>query len=136
MEFIWEAPQDGFVKINVHYVSVEDPLPNGNTNNVAALITNAKGKKLWGLLAQCQTVQRSKQSSRLSRHLASRLSSRNWTYRTLKQLTPQVYETIRLQEEIILDENQDDYYGMFSTIQQTTSRWVLQKERFHVFDIT
>ena len=50
MENIWNSPAINFVKISVHCVILELPLPNGNSVAVGIIIRNNRGKKLWGAM--------------------------------------------------------------------------------------
>lgn len=52
----WLVPQVGVAKINVHVVTSEDPLPNGNTNGVSVIIRDSNGTKLWGAAGPMQGV--------------------------------------------------------------------------------
>lgn len=42
----WRMPRRGMVKINVHGVFFEDPLPNGNISGIGVVIRNSRGKIL------------------------------------------------------------------------------------------
>lgn len=57
MEYAWTVPIFDYVKINVHCVSREAPLPNGNTNGVGVIIRDSSGSMLWGQWARCKATQ-------------------------------------------------------------------------------
>lgn len=48
MKNTWGVPDEGFVTVNVHFVSSAVPLPIGNVNGVGTIIRDANGNKLWG----------------------------------------------------------------------------------------
>lgn len=52
MDYIWEVPDKGFVKINVHCISTTDPLLNGNSNDVGVIVRNNGGRDLWTALVK------------------------------------------------------------------------------------
>ncbi|WOG92218.1 hypothetical protein DCAR_0311481 [Daucus carota subsp. sativus] len=47
MDYVWQNPEAGHVKINVHCITLPQPLPNGNSVGVRAVVRNQKGKELW-----------------------------------------------------------------------------------------
>lgn len=50
MDNFWNPPDEWFVKVNVHFVSVDNPLDNGNRNGVGVIIRDSDGIKLWGAM--------------------------------------------------------------------------------------
>ena len=116
MEVIWETPKNGYAKINVHYVSVDEPLANGNTNSVAALIRNDKGKDLWKAFGPL--TGRTEEQAILTAIQAACIEAlkQDLDISHIETENHQVYETIRFQEEIFLDDDQLEFYGMFNTI--------------------
>lgn len=42
----WELPQSGYIKINVHAVHYEAPLPNGNISGIGAVPRDDEGEIL------------------------------------------------------------------------------------------
>lgn len=44
MEKSWDFPKQGFVKINVHAMSLPHPLPNGNNSGIGIVIRDDQGK--------------------------------------------------------------------------------------------
>ncbi|WOH09263.1 hypothetical protein DCAR_0728719 [Daucus carota subsp. sativus] len=47
MDYMWEPPEAAFVKINVHCLTVAQPLLNGNSNSVGVIVRDPTGKELW-----------------------------------------------------------------------------------------
>lgn len=46
MEKTWDFPKHGFVKINVHAITLQHPLPNGNNSGIGVVLRNHEGKLL------------------------------------------------------------------------------------------
>lgn len=44
MQKTWDYPKEGYVKINVHALSLAHSLPNDNTNGVGIVIRDDEGK--------------------------------------------------------------------------------------------
>lgn len=47
MEYSWSPPIAPFVKLNVHFISVPNSLPNGNLNSAGIIMRDTFGNKLW-----------------------------------------------------------------------------------------
>ncbi|KAL1811382.1 hypothetical protein ACET3Z_021447 [Daucus carota] len=47
MDYVWQNPEADHVKINVHCITLPQPLPNGNSVGVGAVVRNQRGKDLW-----------------------------------------------------------------------------------------
>ncbi|KAL8100586.1 hypothetical protein AgCh_032734 [Apium graveolens] len=47
----WSIPDEGFVKINIHFVSLVKPLLNGNINSVGTLVRDDRGERIWGAMS-------------------------------------------------------------------------------------
>ena len=47
MAYLWEPPETDYVKINVHCLTVSQPLFNGNSNGVGVIIRDPSGKEIW-----------------------------------------------------------------------------------------
>ena len=50
MDFIWEIPEPGYKKINVHCVIIQNLLQNENRLSVGVIIRDSEGENLWGAL--------------------------------------------------------------------------------------
>ncbi|KAK1364733.1 hypothetical protein POM88_040294 [Heracleum sosnowskyi] len=50
MEYTWKTPDEGFVKINVHFVEPDLPLSNDNLNGLGVIVRDETGAKLWSAM--------------------------------------------------------------------------------------
>ena len=122
MEFIWEVPDEGYVKINIHCVLLEVPMPNGNRIGIAAIIRNDKGEMLWGCLgtlpgsSEEQAILSALQSACIHAH------KKEWDLVHIETDNHRVYDTLRNQHHILLDEDQVEIYKLFNTLHANTFR--------------
>ncbi|WOH04731.1 hypothetical protein DCAR_0624143 [Daucus carota subsp. sativus] len=116
MEHIWELPDEKFYKINVHCVVSPVPLPNGNTNSVGVVVRNDTGEDVWkGMgpmpgLNEEQAIMAGIQAASIEGR------KRKWDLIHIETTNRNVFETILMQQHMVLQENQREAYGLFNTI--------------------
>lgn len=102
MENQWLPPEVSFLKINVHFVSSEVALPNGNRNGVGVIIRDNMGVKVWGAMGPMQGLNESQailwaiqasliQTLKMGKHKTH-----------VEMVSRDVFDTVRLQENIII----------------------------------
>lgn len=116
MDVFWEVPLVGFVKINVHCVVVENPMPNGNRNGVGVIIRDPTGERLWAALGSLSHLT-DEQAIVTALHAACEHAiSKGWDATHIETTSPRVYDTISLQEHIFLDQDQLEVYRKLNTL--------------------
>ena len=103
-------------KINVHCVIIQNPLQNDNQVSVGAIIRDTEGENLWGALGLLpnQTEEQALMSGIQAALIHAQ--KKKWDLLHIETTNRHVYDTIRHQEHIFLDEDQLEVYSMFNTI--------------------
>ncbi|KAL1808715.1 hypothetical protein ACET3Z_025705 [Daucus carota] len=116
MDHIWEVPEKGFVKINVHYISSDVPLPNGNSNAVGVIVRNDGGRDLWTALGHMEGL--NEEQTLMAGVLASCVDGvkKEREKIHIETTNRDVYDTIRIQNQFGLQEDQVKVYRLFNTL--------------------
>lgn len=116
MDHIWEVPEKGFVKISVHYVSFDVPLPNGNSNAVGVIVRNNGGRDLWTALGPMEGL--NEEQALMAGVLAACVGGvkKEWGKIHIETTNRDVYDTIRIQNQFGLQEDQVEVYLLFNTL--------------------
>ncbi|WOG96850.1 hypothetical protein DCAR_0416188 [Daucus carota subsp. sativus] len=116
MEYFWEVADKDYIKINVHCVVSEVPLPNGNTLAVAAIIRDDNGDMLWGVLGVLPGLNEEQAILAAVQAACIHANEKELHKIHIETDNERVYDTLRLQEQILLEEEQLDAYRAFNTL--------------------
>ena len=105
MEFFWEVPKPEFVKINVHCVVAENQLPNGNINGVGVIIRGAKGEELWKALGTLSALTEEQAIMTALQAACNHAQTKEWDLTHIETVIPRVYDSISLQDHIVLNDD-------------------------------
>lgn len=116
VEHLRESPEKDTHKINIYCVVVQEPSLLGNTKSIGALMRDEHGGKVWGALgpfnnhSEEQAIMAAIQSACIyaqknKLHL-THIETSHWD----------IYELIRLQEHVIIPEDQLEGFRLFNTI--------------------
>lgn len=116
MALAWQIPDTRFVKINVHYIQANEVLQNGNSNGLGVIVRNERGEKLWGALgpARGMTAVPALVWGVQSGILAA--LSMGFCQTHIETDNREVYDTIRVQEFIILPPDEEEAFSQFNTL--------------------
>lgn len=109
-------PRGRLCKINLHFVESEDPLLNGNQNGLGIIVRNSLGIKIWGALGPVRGMTEipaliwGAQTGILA---ALSLGFRKTHIETDNRHT---YDTLRVQEFIILPPDHEEAFIQFNTL--------------------
>ncbi|KAL1827848.1 hypothetical protein ACET3Z_006260 [Daucus carota] len=117
MEHIWEVPDAGFMKINVHCEISQAPLANGNTVAVGSIIRDETGRKMWGSLGVVNELLEEQAILLGIQAACIHCLKMIWEFTHIETSNIDVHETIRLQEHIVLNADHLEAYGLFNTVQ-------------------
>ena len=90
-------------------------MPNGNTVGVASIIRNDKGGMLWGALGTLTNSNEEQAILTALQAVCIHAVRNEWNLVHLETVNRCVYDTLHLQEEIMLDEDQLEVYSLFNT---------------------
>lgn len=116
MKFMWEVPDKDFVKINVYCVISELPMPNGNTMGVASIIRNELGEMLWGCLGPLTALNEEHVLLTALQAACIHANKKEWDLVHIETINHRVFDTLRLQQQILLDDDQLEVYSLFNTL--------------------
>ncbi|KAL1806764.1 hypothetical protein ACET3Z_029832 [Daucus carota] len=116
MEHIWDVPEPGFVKINVHCEIIQAPLANGNAMSIGALIRDSDSEKLWGIMGPVKDASEEQAIMAAVQAACIHCQKMKWDLTHIETTNRDVFEIIRVQEHIILTEEQLESYRLFNTI--------------------
>lgn len=116
MEYIWEVPEKDYIKINVNCVISEVPIPNDNIVGVASIIRNDKGGMLWGALGTLTDSNEEQVIVTTLQATCIHAIRKEWNLVHIETVNRRVYDTLRLQEQIMLDEDKLEVYSLFNTL--------------------
>lgn len=117
MEMIWDSPEAGCYKINVHCSVSQLPLANGNTNGVGVVIRDFSGKDLFKASGPMNHLSEEEAILAGIQTACIHAVSKGWDITHIETVHRGVYETIRLQEHILIPENQLEALRLFNTVQ-------------------
>ncbi|WOG95977.1 hypothetical protein DCAR_0415307 [Daucus carota subsp. sativus] len=116
MEFIWEIPDKGYYKINVHVEIVHDPLNNTTRMSVAAIIRDDKGVKVWGSMGPVSGLTEEQALMAGIQAACIEALKKDWNLIHIETSNLNVFDTLSVQEHIVLREDQVEAYGLFNTV--------------------
>lgn len=105
MEHIWKFPDKDFVKINVHCVVSQNPLENGNINGVGVIVRDEPGKKLRGAMGLMNHLTEEDALMAGIQAACIEAQKREWELTHIETVHHEVFNTIRMQEHMILHDN-------------------------------
>ncbi|KAL1808091.1 hypothetical protein ACET3Z_025081 [Daucus carota] len=116
MEFTWEVPDKGFYKINVHVESLFDPILNRNVMSVGVIIRDEWGVKLWGALGVVNAL--NEEQALMAGIQAACIRALKMKLRCIhiETTSQNVYDTLSVQESIILPDELAEAYELFNTV--------------------
>lgn len=116
MAHVWKNPENGFVKLNVHFTELEEPNHLGNSNGLGIILRNEQGSKLWGALGPVRGM--SELSAIIWGAQAGVLAALSMNMHKIQIETDnrEAYDTIRVQEFIILPPDLEEAFSQFNTL--------------------
>ncbi|WOG86212.1 hypothetical protein DCAR_0205413 [Daucus carota subsp. sativus] len=129
MEVVWDAPEQGYKKINVHCVVVEHPMPNGNLNGVASIIRDSSGENLWTALGSLSDLTEEQAIVTALHAACEHAIAKGWDKTHIETVSPRVYDTISLPDHIILNDDQVEVYRNFNILYANNFKEGLTKRK-------
>lgn len=116
MAFAWKIPDEEYAKINLHYLERVDPLPNGNHNGLGIIVRNSSGVKIWGALGPFRDM--TEIPTLIWGFQSCILAALSLGFRKMhiEMDNKEAYDTVRIQEFIILPPDQEDAFAQFNTL--------------------
>lgn len=116
MELVWENPEEGFAKINIHFVEATAPLLNGNLNGLGVVVCNVAGAKLWGVTGPVRGMIELPPITWGARAGTLDALSLGFHRSHIDLDNKEAYDTLRVQEFIFLPPDLEDAFGQFNTL--------------------
>ncbi|KAL1804916.1 hypothetical protein DCAR_0830701 [Daucus carota subsp. sativus] len=116
MDFTWETPDPGYKKINVHCEIMQDPLLNETHVSVGTLARDSGGVQLWGALGLLPNLTEEQAIMSGIQTALIHAQKKGWELIYIETTNLQVYDTIRHQEHVFLNEEQLEIYSSFNTV--------------------
>lgn len=116
LDQFWEVPEEECYKINVFYVSSPVPLPNGNTNGVGAIARDSSGSDVWGAMGPTPTLNEEQALMVGIQAACVEAEKKKWGHIQIETSNPDIYDTIRMQEHLVLRDDQLEVYSLFNTV--------------------
>ncbi|KAK1399512.1 hypothetical protein POM88_009375 [Heracleum sosnowskyi] len=115
MECTWKTPDEGFAKINVHFVEPDHPLPIGNLNGLRVIVRDVEGAKLWSAMGPINGL--NEHQAIIWGVQARVIQALNLGFdRThIETDNREAYDIIRYQEQVVIPQNLEDSMSQFNT---------------------
>lgn len=97
-------------------------MPNGNIIGVAAIIQNKKGEMLWGCLGSLTDSNEEQAILIALQDACIHAHKKEWDLVHIETVNRRVYDTLRIQEQILLEEDQVEVYRLFNTLHANTHK--------------
>ena len=116
MDFTWETPDPGYKKINVFCEISEDPLLHETLVSIGALARDSGGVQLWGALGLLPNLTEEQAIMSGIQSALIHAQKKGWELIHIETSNLEVYDTIRHQEHVFLNDEQLEIYSSFNTI--------------------
>lgn len=116
MDDVWRPPDANYVKLNIHCLQIDHPLPNGNSISIGAILRNKAGDKLWGGLGPLNEMT---EGQALLRGMhAGVIEALKWKeHRVHIDLDNQdIFEVLRFQDEIVVVDELVEALAQFNSL--------------------
>ncbi|WOH16103.1 hypothetical protein DCAR_0935652 [Daucus carota subsp. sativus] len=116
MDFTWETPDPGYKKINVFCEISEDPLLHEAIVSIGALARDSGGAQLWAALGLLPNLTEEQAIMSGIQSALIHAQKMGWELIHIETSNVEVYDTIRHQEHVFLNDEQLEIYSSFNTI--------------------
>lgn len=116
MAYAWQIPEEDFVKLNIHFIEAEEPSSSGNLHGMGSILGNSNGDKLWGKMGPVRGM--TDLLAILWGAQTSILAALSLKYHKIHIKTDnrEAYDTIWVQEFIILPPDLEEAFSQFNTL--------------------
>lgn len=116
MEYTWITPDEGFLKINVHCIQVEEETILGNNNEVGVILHNSQGSVLWATLGPIRGMDEMQATLWAGQAAVIEAWHRGFHAIHLETVNREFFDALNLQEVTFLPPNLNDAIRQFNTM--------------------